>query len=310
MALVAEETPPPPAPFEAPPGRQVVPQEGEAGHSLWQDAWARLRRNRLAVICGGVLVAVALLCFVGPLFTQDPNAQELSRYITPPSWEHWMGTDTHGRDLFARVLAGGRVSLEVGLCATAVSLVIGVLYGTVAGYVGGKTDAAMMRFVDAVYAMPFIIFVILLMVLFGRRFLLLFVALGAVEWLTMARIVRGQVMSLRRTEFIEAADALGLPRRRIIFRHLIPNTLGPVIVFTTLTIPAVMLQEAFLSFLGLGVPPPDASWGTLINEGAKSMEEYPWLLLFPGLALALTHFSLNIHGHGQRDALDPRASMD
>lgn len=310
MPLVAEETQPPPEPFEAPPVVDVAHQDGEAGHSLWQDAWARLRRNRLAVICGGILVLVALLCFLGPLFTQDPNAQELSRYITPPSWEHWMGTDTHGRDLFARVLAGGRVSLEVGLCATVVSLVIGVLYGTVAGYVGGKTDAFMMRFVDAVYAMPFIIFVILLMVLFGRNFLLLFVALGAVEWLTMARIVRGQVMALRRTEFIEAADALGLPKSRIIFRHLIPNTLGPVIVFTTLTIPAVMLQEAFLSFLGLGVPPPDASWGTLINEGAKSMEEYPWLLLFPGLALAITLFSLNFLGDGLRDALDPRASKD
>ena len=310
MALVAEESSPPPAPFEAPPSLDVAHQDGEAGHSLWQDAWARLRRNRLAVLCGGVLILIALVCFVGSLFTQDPNAQELSRYITAPTWEHWMGTDTHGRDLFARVLAGGRVSLEVGLCATIVSLVIGVLYGTVAGYVGGKVDAVMMRFVDAVYAMPFIIFVILLMVLFGRNFLLLFVALGAVEWLTMARIVRGQVMALRRTEFIEAAVALGLPKSRIIFRHLIPNTLGPVIVFTTLTIPAIMLQEAFLSFLGLGVPPPDASWGTLINEGAKSMEEFPWLLLFPGLALAITLFSLNFLGDGLRDALDPRASKD
>jgi oligopeptide transport system permease protein len=194
--------------------------------------------------------------------------------------------------------------------ATGVALVIGVLYGTIAGYAGGRVDAAMMRLVDILYALPFMIFIILLMVIFGRNILLLFLAIGAVEWLTMARIVRGQVQTLKQQEFIEAAVSLGLSRWTIIRRHLIPNTLGPVIVYTTLTIPSVMLLEAFLSFLGLGIQPPASSWGLLISYGAETMEEYPWLLIFPGGALALTLFALNFLGDGLRDALDPRMAKD
>jgi oligopeptide transport system permease protein len=230
--------------------------------------------------------------------------------FTPPGAQHWFGSDQLGRDLLVRILVGGRISLGVGLCATFVALTIGVVYGAVAGYVGGKTDALMMRLVDIIYALPFTIFVILLMVFFGRNIVLLFVAIGAVEWLTMARIVRGQIMALNKMEFIEAARSLGLSNRRIIFRHMIPNVLGPIIVYTTLTIPAVMLLEAFLSFLGLGVQPPMSSWGTLIKDGAEKMEEFPWLLIFPGTLFSLTLFSLNFLGDGLRDALDVRAAKD
>lgn len=222
-----------------------------------------------------------------------------------------LGSDAPlGRDLFARLLYGGRISLAVGLAATFVALTIGVVYGAVAGYFGGKLDAVMMRTVDIMYSMPFSIFVILLMVMFGRNIILLFVAIGAVEWLTMARIVRGQVVSLKKMEFIEAARSLGLGRRRIIFRHILPNVLGPIIVYTTLMIPGVMLLEAFLSFLGLGVQPPMSSWGVLIKDGAEKMEEFPWLLIFPGTIFSLTLFSLNFLGDGLRDALDVRSSKD
>jgi oligopeptide transport system permease protein len=223
---------------------------------------------------------------------------------------HILGTDTLGRDLLVRILYGGRVSIGVGLAATLVALTIGVTYGAVAGYFGGKLDAFMMRVVDIVYSLPFTIFVILLMVFFGRDIYLLFVAIGAVEWLTMARIVRGQVMSIKRMEFVEAARSLGFGRRRIIFRHILPNVMGPVIVYTTLTIPAVMMLEAFLSFLGLGVQPPMSSWGWLIKEGAEKMEEFPWLLTYPGAVFSITLFSLNFLGDGLRDALDVRSSKD
>ena len=282
----------------------------DAGTSLWRDAWRRLCRNRLAVFGGAVILLLALLCFSAGGFAPDPNRQSLARHDEPPGRAHVFGTDALGRDLFARVLHGGRISLEVGLVATAVALVIGVTYGATAGFFGGKIDALMMRVVDIIYALPFTIFVILLTVFLGNDLVLLFAAIGAVEWLTMARIVRGQVRFLRRLEFIEAAEALGLRRRRIIFRHLVPNVLGPVIVYATLTIPSVMLLEAFLSFLGLGVQPPAASWGVLIGDGAKNMEESPWQLVFPGLALAVTLFSFNFLGDGLRDALDPRASKD
>jgi len=209
-----------------------------------------------------------------------------------------------------RILNGGRVSLSVGLCATAVALIIGVSYGATSGFLGGKIDILMMRIVDIIFALPFTVFVILLMVFFGRKFVLLFVAIGAVQWLTMARIVRGHVLFLRRQEFIEAAEALGLSKLRIILRHVIPNALGPIIVYATLTVPAVMLLEAFLSFLGLGIQPPMSSWGSLIKDGAETMEEFPWVLISPGFILALTLFSLNFLGDGLRDALDPRAAKD
>jgi oligopeptide transport system permease protein len=289
---------------------RVIPVEIDRGNSLWSDAWHRLRRNRMAVAGGILLILLAFACAFGPIFSQSYEEQNLDLGAAPPSSEHWLGTDTLGRDLLARSLYGGRISIMVGLVATFVALTIGVTYGAVAGYVGGKVDAFMMRIVDILYALPFAIFVILLMVFFGRNIFLLFFAIGAVEWLTMARIVRGQVMSLKRMEFIEAARALGLGRRRIIFRHVIPNVLGPVIVYTSLTIPAVMLLESFLSFLGLGVQAPMSSWGVLIKDGSEKMEEFWWLLVFPGALFFLTLLSLNLLGDGLRDALDVRASKD
>jgi oligopeptide transport system permease protein len=289
---------------------RISPAEIDRGNSLWSDAWHRLRRNRMAVAGGVLLIILAFACAFGPIFSQSYEGQNLDLGAVPPSREHWLGTDTLGRDLLARSLYGGRISIMVGLVATFVALAIGVTYGAVAGYVGGKVDAFMMRLVDILYALPFAIFVILLMVFFGRNIFLLFFAIGAVEWLTMARIVRGQVMSLKRMEFIEAARALGLGRRRIIFRHVIPNVLGPVIVYTSLTIPAVMLLESFLSFLGLGVQAPMSSWGVLIKDGSEKMEEFWWLLVFPGALFFMTLLSLNLLGDGLRDALDVRASKD
>ena len=295
---------------ESIPASPVTAEQLERGHSLWSDAWHRLQKNRLAIVGGSLLLVLALLCAFGPFLSQSYQDQNLDLGATPPSSAHWLGTDTLGRDLFSRILYGGRISLAVGLIATFVALAIGVTYGAVAGFFGGKIDAVMMRVVDILYALPFTIFVILLMVFFGRNIILLFVAIGAVEWLTMARIVRGQVQSLKKMEFIEAARSLGLGKRRIIFRHMIPNILGPIIVYTTLTIPSVMLLESFLSFLGLGVQAPMSSWGVLINDGAEKMEEYWWLLVFPGTVFCLTLFSLNFLGDGLRDALDVRSSKD
>lgn len=286
-------------------------QEIERGASLWRDAWHRLAKNKMAVASAIILGVIILGSFLGPYFLKySYETQDLRLGAVGPNADHWLGTDTLGRDLLVRILYGGQVSIAVGLCATAVALTIGVFYGTISGFLGGKVDALMMRIVDIIFALPFTVFVILLMVFFGRKFVLLFAAIGAVQWLTMARIVRGQVMSLRQQEFIEAAEALGLSKLRIIFRHMIPNALGPIIVYATLTVPSVMLLEAFLSFLGLGVQPPMSSWGILIKEGADGMEEFPWLLIYPGLALAVTLFSLNFLGDGLRDALDPRAAKD
>ena len=271
----------------------------------------KLSKNYLALfglaIIGFLCVVSLLTPWIAPYGYEEQN---LLLGATSPSAEHWLGTDIFGRDMLTRIMYGGRVSLTVGFIATAVALVIGVLWGAVAGFVGGRVDAVMMRIVDIMYALPFMIFIVLLMVVFGRNILLLFLAIGAVEWLTMARIVRGQVMALRKQEFVEAAHSLGLSQWTIIRRHIIPNTLGPVIVYTTLTIPSVMLLEAFLSFLGLGIQPPQSSWGLLINYGVETMEEYPWLLIFPGVTLSLTLFALNFLGDGLRDALDPRTSKD
>lgn len=365
----------------------------ERGHSLWSDAWARLCKNRVALLGGVFLVFLTVSCLIlPPLLGLSYEEQNLQVGSSPPFarlalmtrpaepsrqpeliTEHRLiddfgikdadlirlragesvqadgrifthsrrififGTDMNGRDLFARVLYGGRISLMVGLVASLVALFIGVTYGAIAGYTGGKTDSAMMRLVDILYALPFTIFVILLLVflkdpmntldawlrgfsIFGARpfaqfqgigkILLLFAAIGAVEWLTMARIVRGQVLSIKKMEYIEAARSLGFGPGRIILRHVVPNILGPVIVFTTLTIPAVMLLESFLSFLGLGVDAPMSSWGTLIKDGAEKMEEFPWLLLFPGAIFSFTLLSLNFLGDGLRDALDVRAAKD
>jgi oligopeptide transport system permease protein len=283
----------------------------EQRSSLWLDAWIKLRKNRMALFGFAVLLVLCVVSLLTPwIAPYSYEEQDLMLGATPPSAAHWLGTDIFGRDMLTRIMYGGRVSLMVGFIATAVALVIGILWGSIAGFIGGRVDAVMMRIVDIMYALPFMIFIVLLMVVFGRNILLLFVAIGAVEWLTMARIVRSQVMNLRKQEFIEAAYSMGLSQWTIIRRHIIPNTLGPVIVYTTLTIPSVMLLEAFLSFLGLGIQPPQSSWGLLINYGVETMEEYPWLLIFPGITLSLTLFALNFLGDGLRDALDPRASKD
>ncbi|MFP4501360.1 MAG: ABC transporter permease [Candidatus Hydrogenedentota bacterium] len=289
----------------------VMGAEIDPGTSLWADAWHRLKKNRLALLGGGLLALVVLLSVFGPWIVPYGYAeQDRNIGAAGPSVAHPFGTDLLGRDLLTRVLHGGRVSLLVGIVATAVALIIGVLYGAIAGYAGGRVDGLMMRIVDVLYALPFTITVIILMVYFGRNFLLLFLAIGFVEWLTMARIVRGQVMSLRNKEFIEAAMVMGLPRRTILVRHIIPNTLGPVIVYTTLTIPNVMIIESFLSFLGLGVQPPMSSWGLLIKEGVETMQPFWWMLIFPSIALGVTLFALNFLGDGLRDALDPRSAGD
>jgi len=283
----------------------------EQGTSLWKDAWTRLKKNRMALFGLAVLVLFSVIALLTPwIAPYGYEEQNLDLGATAPSAQHWLGTDIFGRDLMTLIMYGGRISLAVGFVATAVALLIGVTYGAIAGYVGGRTDAFMMRLVDILYALPFMIFIILLMVVFGRNLLLLFLAIGMVEWLTMARIMRSQVQALRQQEFVEAAISLGLGPLTIIRRHLVPNALGPIIVYTTLTIPGVMLLEAFLSFLGLGIQPPQTSWGLLISYGAETMEEFPWLLIFPGLALALTLFSLNFLGDGLRDALDVRSSKD
>ena len=283
----------------------------EPGASLWRDAYLRLAKNKLAIIGLFILIIICLIAILTPwIAPYSYSDQNLELGAVPPSADHWLGTDIFGRDLLTRIMYGGRISLMVGLLATFVALTIGVLWGTVSGYLGGRTDAVMMRSVDILYALPFTIFIILLMVVFGRNLILLFLAIGAVEWLTMARIVRGEVLSIRRLEYIEAAIAMGLSKTRIIFRHVLPNILGVVIVYTTLTIPNVILLESFLSFLGLGVQPPQSSWGLLIAAGVETMEEYPWLLFFPAVFLSVTLFALNFLGDGLRDALDPKAARN
>jgi len=304
-----------------------VGEEIIAGTSLWKDAWRRLLKNRLAVFGMIVVILVAIASLVGPEiikrvngFSPDyiPSDSKLIKSFAPftaPdgsfSWTHPMGTDNQGRDILARVLQGGQISLMVGIIATIVSLLIGVAYGAVAGYLGGRIDNLMMRFVDILYSLPYIILVIVLLAMFRSstplgQLVLLFIALGSVSWLTMARIVRGQVLSLKNQEFVLAARATGVSTTRIIFRHIVPNTLGPVIVYATLTIPTVMLSEAFLSYLGFGVQPPLASWGSLATDGIQNIAIFPWQLIFPGVTMALTLFSLNFLGDGLRDALDPQ----
>jgi len=280
-----------------------------AGRGLWSDAWRRLRRNRAAIAASVVLALIAVAAIVGPEVAPHAiDAIYWDRVDAPPDFAngHYFGTESNGRDLFARTLFGGRVSLTLGIAATLVSLVIGVGWGAIAGFIGGRVDAIMMRTVDILYALPFMFFVILLMVYFGREPLLIFVALGAVSWLDMARIVRGQALSLKRREFIEAARAAGTGTGAIILRHIVPNCLGPVIVFATLTVPQVILLESFLSFLGLGVREPMTSWGVLIADGARRVETAWWQLVFPSAFLAATLFCLNFIGDGLRDALDPK----
>ena len=277
--------------------------------SLWSDAIRRLYKNKAAVAGAIVLVVLIVLAAFAPWIAPYPYAyQNLDLGASPPSSAHLLGTDVLGRDLLSRILYGARISLLVGFIATTVALLIGVSWGIIAGYAGGKVDSVMMRIVDILYGLPFIIFIILLMVIFGRNLWLLFLAIGAVEWLTMARIVRAQVLSLKNQEFVLAAQAMGVSNFAMFKRHLLPNILGPVAVYATLTIPQVMLLESFLSFLGLGIQPPMSSWGTLIKDGVESMEEYSWLLIYPGLTFTITLFALNFFGDGLRDALDPKTS--
>ena len=307
------------------------------GASLWGDAWKRLLKNKLAVFGLVVLGIIAVLVIFGPVilywatgFTADgiPDDGALIKSFSP-SLLHPMGTDEAGRDMLARVLQGGRISLMVGVISTFVSLIVGVSYGAIAGYLGGRIDNLMMRIVDMIYAIPYILIVIVLLSVFGgqntprwvqflsekfggagnqglSQIFLLFFALGLVSWLTMARVVRGQILSLKNQEFVLAAKATGVSTFGIIFRHLVPNALGPVIVYATLTVPSVMLTEAFLSYLGLGVQAPFASWGSLASDGIKNIAIFPWQLIFPGVTMALTLFSLNFLGDGLRDALDPQ----
>ena len=277
--------------------------------TLWSDAIYRLTRNKAAMF-GAIILFILILCaalapWIAPY---SYSFQDLELGASPPSAAHILGTDVLGRDLLSRILYGARISLLVGFVATGVALVIGVSWGIIAGYAGGKVDSVMMRVVDVLYGLPFIIFIILLMVIFGRNLWLLFGAIGAVEWLTMARIVRGQVIGLKNQEFVMAAKAMGVSNFSMFRKHLLPNILGPIAVYATLTIPQVMLLEGFLSFLGLGIQPPMSSWGTLIKDGVESMEEYSWLLIYPGLTFTITLFALNFFGDGLRDALDPKTT--
>ena len=279
-------------------------------NSLWSDAIHRLTRNKAAMLSGFILIlliiAAALAPWITPYGYEEMDFNNMT--ATPPSSDHLLGTDTQGRDLLTRILYGARVSLLVGFVATGVALIIGVSWGIIAGYAGGKVDQIMMRIVDVLYGLPFIIFIILLLVIFESNIWLLFAAIGAVEWLTMARIVRAQVIGLKNQEFVLAAKAMGVSNLSLFRRHLLPNILGPIAVYATLTIPQVMLLESFLSFLGLGIQPPMSSWGSLINDGVVTMKEHSWLLIYPGITFTITLFALNFFGDGLRDALDPKTS--
>jgi oligopeptide transport system permease protein len=290
-------------------GVDSIAAQPPGGRSLWSDARRRLMRNRAAVVSGVILIILTLLVIIGPWlspYAYDQTDWGMISVAPDLASGHVFGTDSLGRDLFVRTLQGGRISLLVGVVATLVSLGIGVAWGATAGYVGGRVDHVMMRIVDILYAMPFMFFVILLMVFLGRNILLIFVAIGAINWLDMARIVRGQTLSLKKMEFVEAAEAMGVGAFDIIRRHIVPNLLGVVVVYVTLTIPQVILVESFLSFLGLGVQEPMTSWGALVNEGAQEMESAPWMLIIPALFLATTLFCFNFIGDGLRDALDPK----
>ena len=287
----------------------ITEEKEEKGTSLWMDSYYRLKKNKMAVVSFFYLLLQAAAALFAPLLVQFSYEEtDLILGAVPPDSLHWFGTDDLGRDLFTRTLYGARVSLAIGVLAAFVSVVIGIAYGAISGFVGGRTDYIMQRLLEILYAMPFMLFVIIIMVMVGRNIYVMFIALGAIQWLSMARIVRGQVISLKRMEYVDAARAIGVGNLRIIFRHMVPNVMGPVIIYTTLTIPAVILEEAFLSFLGLGVQEPMSSWGTLINDGVAAMEVYPWMLIFPCSTLILTLLALNFIGDGLRDALDPKVS--
>ena len=279
------------------------------GRSLWQDAKRRFFRNKAAVFSLIVLALILLFITFAPFFFpftyEDTDWNMMG---IPPTAEglHFFGTDSSGRDLLVRVAIGGRISLMVGIAGALISVTIGTVYGAISGYFGGKTDMVMMRFLEILSSFPFMFFVILLVTLFGQNILLIFVAIGAIAWLGLARIVRGQTLSLKNKEFVEAAIVCGVPRRQIIFKHIIPNVLGLVAVYASLEVPGLILFESFLSFLGLGTQEPMSSWGALLSDGAAQMEVAPWLLIFPAFFLCLTLFCFNFIGDGLRDALDPK----
>lgn len=286
-----------------------------ARHSPWRDAWRRLRKNRLAVVMGALFLAVLACCFLGPLvaggFGLDATTIDIARGATSPSWGHPFGTDLLGRDMLVRVMIGGRLAIAVAFVATAIALVIGVTWGAIAAYAGGRVDYVMMRIVDALYGFPTVVFVIVVMAVFDtKNLVVLFALIGSISWLGMARQTRGQVLSLRHREFVEAARAVGARPARILFRHIVPNALGVIIVAATASLPSVMLTEAFLSFLGLGVQAPLASWGTLVSEGSSQISVYAWVLVAPGVVMGLTIMALNFLGDGLRDALDPQTRKD
>ncbi len=281
------------------------------GRSLWQDAWRRFVHNRVALSSLIILLLILLFVILAPIlspFSYDDTDWSMMSVAPEIGSGHYFGTDSSGRDLLVRVAIGGQISLMTGVASALVAVIVGTFYGALAGYTGGKWDALMMRIVEILNAFPFMFFVILLVTLFGRNILLIFIAIGMVSWLDMARIVRGQTLSLKRKAFIEAAQINGVSTAKILWRHIVPNVLGVVVVYASLLVPGIILFESFLSFLGLGTQEPLSSWGTLLSDGANSMEVSPWLLLCPAVFLTITLFCFNFIGDGLRDALDPQDS--
>lgn len=286
-----------------------APNKEIKGRSLWQDAWIRFRRNKAALASGMVLVIITLFVIIAPMLSPFGYADtDWSNMSSAPSFtnKHYFGTDTLGRDLMVRVAVGGKISLMVGIAGALVAVIVGTIYGAVSGFLGGKVDMLMMRFLEVLNAFPFMFFVILLVTLFGRNIIFIFVAIGMVSWLDIARIVRGQTLSLKNKEFIEAAHVNGVSRWNIVTRHIVPNVLGVVVVYASLLVPGMILFESFLSFLGLGVQEPMTSWGALLQEGTLTMQVAPWQLLVPSVFLVITLFCFNFIGDGLRDALDPK----
>ena len=281
----------------------------KAPRNLWADARVRFLRNRAAVVSLVILSIIILACVVGPwVLPHDFDTADWDAMSVAPSMAnaHYWGTDEAGRDLLVRCLIGGRISLMVGILATIASVTLGIAWGAVAGFMGGKVDALMMRIVDMMYAIPYLLIAILLVTILGREFYLVVITITAFSWMDMARIVRGQTLSLRSREYVEAARSIGVSTTRIITGHIVPNLLGIVVIYTTVTVPGVILTESVLSFLGLGIQEPMTSWGVLIQDGTKVMDVSPWILLFPGALLSITLYCFNFIGDGMRDALDPK----
>ncbi len=284
---------------------QVQKKEETLGY--WQDAWIRLKKNKMALLGLIIIVCLIVVAIFGPIFSSHTyDEQNLMMTNSSPSWEHWFGTDNLGRDIFIRVLYGARISLAIGIVASLLNLFIGVIYGGISGFCGGKIDRIMMNIVDILYSVPTLLYVILLMVILKPGLINIFIALGIGYWLQMARIVRGQILSMKEQEFILAARTIGVSKKRILFRHLLPNAMGAIIVTMTLAIPDAIFTEAFLSFIGLGVSAPMASWGVLASEGVNNLRAYPFQLFFPAVAISVTMLAFNFLGDGLRDVLDPK----